>query len=152
MYSVCVLAMALVVKPVTMLSDRLGDRRMLLLPGLYGSALALSMQPMCETVIPYAALAVCGSLAGALTMPNVTPFILDHVRAEERADALAMRNVGQDGGTLVGAATMGLVASLAGVPVAMGATAALQAGAATLFLVLSVPKQEEVASAGKGGE
>ena len=107
---------------------------------------------------------MCGSLAGALTMPNVTPFILDHVRPTERADALAMRNVGQvgcsffclllfvcssdslfspfclraqDGGALLGAASMGLVAQFAGVPLAMHATAALQAGAATLFLLLS---------------
>ena len=55
MYSVCVLAMALVVKPATMLSDRLGNRRTLLLPGLYGSALALALQPLCLTVTPYVA-------------------------------------------------------------------------------------------------
>ena len=70
-------------------------------------------------------------------MPNVTPFILDHVKPTERADALAMRNVGQDGGALIGAVSMGLVAQFTGVPLAMHATAALQAGAATLFLVLS---------------
>jgi hypothetical protein len=51
--------------------------------------------------------------------------------------SLCLPNLEQDGGALLGAASMGLVAQFAGVPLAMHATAALQAGAATLFLLLS---------------
>ena len=35
-------------------------------------------------------------MAGALSMPNVTAYLLDHTKAHERPMALAMRNMGQD--------------------------------------------------------
>jgi len=71
-------------------------------------------------------------------MPSISPLYLDHVDAEERATALAMRQMAQDVGTLVGASSMGAMAVAYGIPSAMVTVATLQGGAA-LFFALRVP-------------
>ena len=60
-------------------------------------------------------------------MPNVTPFIMDNTTMKQRAQALAIRNMSQDVGILLGATSLGALAQITKVPAAMMATAGLQA-------------------------
>lgn len=134
MFTVCVLAMAVVVKPATAFSDKLRNRSRMILPGLVISAGCLAVQPMCGAVGTYVALQITRSVAdAACVMPNVSPFIIDNTSAEQRAHALAMRNMGQDVGILLGATSMGVLSQVAGVPAAMYTTALLQTVAAIFF-------------------
>lgn len=134
MFTVCVLAMAVVVKPATAFSDKLRNRSRMILPGLVISAGCLAVQPMCGAVGTYVALQITRSVAdAACVMPNVSPFIIDNTSAEQRAHALAMRNMGQDVGILLGATSMGVLSQVAGVPAAMYTTALLQTVAAFFF-------------------
>ena len=66
-------------------------------------------------------------------MPSISPLILDSVTDDERAHALAGRQMAQDAGALVGASTMGFVAHAFTIPAAMETVALLQLGAAALF-------------------
>ena len=71
-------------------------------------------------------------------MPSISPLILDSVSNDERARALAGRQMAQDLGALLGASSMGFVASIHGIPAAMGTVALMQLGSAACF-ALRVP-------------
>jgi hypothetical protein len=135
MFTAVVLSMAAVVKPATTLSDRLKQcRSAIMIPGFVISACALAVQPMCTTVAPFVSLAIMRAVCdAACVMPNVSPFIIDNSTEEHRAQALAMRNMGQDVGILFGSVSMGLLSQMADVPTAMVTTAALQASVAGFF-------------------
>ena len=134
MFTVCVLGMAVVVQPATTFSDKVKNRSTMLLPGLVISAGCLAVQPACTSVAAYASLQVLRSVAdAAFVMPNVSPFIIDNTTEAQRGQALAMRNMGQDVGILVGATSMGVLSQLASVPTAMYTTAAMQAVTALFF-------------------
>jgi MFS family permease len=140
MFTACVLAMAAVVQPATGMSDRVKDRSSIMWPGLLVGSACFAAQSQCLSMWPYVGFAVLRALAdAACVMPNVTPYIIDHTAEEQRAQALAMRNMVQDVGMLVGAAGMGLVTQVYGVQTAMLATGALQACAATVLFVRRRP-------------
>jgi len=51
------------------------------------------VQPLASTPLAFAAIVGTGALGSAVSMPSISPLYLDHVDAEERAVALAMRQV-----------------------------------------------------------
>ena len=71
-------------------------------------------------------------------MPSISPLILDNTSCKERAAALAGRQIAQDLGTLLGASSMGLVASVYGIPTAIHVVALMQ-GASVATFALRVP-------------
>lgn len=71
-------------------------------------------------------------------MPNTSPLILDCTEPNERARALALRQMVQDGGALLGAGGAGVVASAYGIPAAIELVAALQV-ASQAFCALRAP-------------
>lgn len=152
MFTVQVLGMSIMIKPATALSDRYRNkmcRSVLMLPGLVTSAAILAVQPFCTSVLPFAGLGMLRAIGDALcVMPNVTPFIMDNTAENQRAQALAMRNMSQDCGILLGATSMGALAQLTNVPTAMFATAGLQA-ATTAFFFLRTQQSRRVSSESK---
>ena len=110
-----------------------------MLPALLLNATSTMVQPFASTPLAFAAIVGTGALGSAVSMPSISPLYLDHVDAEERATALAMRQMAQDVGTLVGASSMGAMALAHGIPSAMVAVATMQ-GAAALFFALRVPR------------
>ena len=72
-------------------------------------------------------------------MPSLSPLILDSVSNEERAHALAGRQMAQDLGALLGASSMGFVANAFGIPTSMQVVAAMQFASAGFF-ALRVPR------------
>jgi predicted MFS family arabinose efflux permease len=133
-----VLMMVLISAPATKLSDRLVSRKSIMVPALLLNAVSTMAQPLAATPLAFAAIVGSGALTSAVSMPSISPLYLDHVDAEERATALAMRQMAQDVGTLVGASSMGAMAVAYGIPSAMVTVATLQ-GAAALFFALRVP-------------
>ena len=136
MFTACVLGMAVVVQPATVYSDKMsgGCRSVLILPGLAVAAATFGGQAYCASPAPFIALAVLRALAdAAFIMPSVTPYIIDNTAESERAQALAMRNMSQDVGILLGAVSMGAVSQYYGVATAMLCTAGMQAGTAGFF-------------------
>lgn len=128
-----VLAMAIGTVPATRISDRLASRKTLVVPALATSAALTALQPLAASPLQYSLIFGLGSLGNAASSPNISPLILDACRPNERAKALAMRQTVQDIGTLIGASSMGYLASQAGIPIAIQTTAALQALAAAWF-------------------
>ena len=110
-----------------------------MVPALLANALSTGLQPLAATPLAFAAIVASGAVTSAVSMPSISPLYLDHVDAEERATALAMRQMAQDVGTLVGASTMGAMAVACGIPAAMLTVATLQGGAA-VFFALRVPR------------
>jgi MFS family permease len=121
----------------TRVSDRARDRARVMLPGRCTMAASAAAAPFCATPEPYVALGVVAAIGNSFVMPNVSPVILDNVSEPERAQALAVRNVCQDTGMLVGAGASGLLAHAVGVPSAMLAVAATQATTTLFFAVRS---------------
>lgn len=111
---------------VTKLSDKTPNRMRLIAPGLGVVSLAVYAQSMCTTLEPFMLLSVVGGIGFAAVTPNVTPYIIDHTIRSERAQALAMRSMAQDIGTLMGACTMGIVSTTFGAPFAMKVVAMCQ--------------------------
>jgi len=138
MLTLNVLMMVLISAPATKLSDRLVSRKSIMVPALLANAISTGLQPLAATPLAFAAIVGSGALTSAVSMPSISPLYLDHVDAEERATALAMRQMAQDVGTLVGASTMGAMAVAHGIPAAMVTVATLQGGAAVYF-ALRVP-------------
>ena len=139
MLTLNVLMMVLISAPATQLSDRLVSRKSIMVPALLLNAASTMVQPLAATPLAFAAIVGSGALTSAVSMPSISPLYLDHVDAEERATALAMRQMAQDVGTLVGASSMGAMAVAYGIPSAMVTVATLQ-GAAALFFALRVPR------------
>jgi len=142
MFTAQVLAMGLCIQPATKLSDKIAakkdsSRLKVMLPGMLTSAFALSLQSQCWTPELFIGAGVLASMGNAFVMPNVSAFIMDNTKQDERAQALAMQRISQDVGLLLGASSMGLVASTYGVATAMLTTASLQATSAIFCAVRS---------------
>ena len=133
-----VLVMVLASVPASRLSDRVADRKSVMLPALLGGTAFFAVQPLASSALVYALLVGSSGFCQALAMPNTSPLILDHAEPSERARALALRQMVQDGGALLGAAGAGAVAGAYGVPTAIEMVAALQV-ASTIFCALRSP-------------
>jgi MFS family permease len=133
-----VLMMVLASVPASRLSDQVADRKAVMLPSLLAAAGFFAAQPFAETTTQYAALVGLNGLCSALAMPNTSPLILDHTEPSERTRALAMRQMVQDGGALLGAGGAGLVASAYGIPTAIELIAGLQV-ASIIFCGVRAP-------------
>lgn len=142
MFTAQVLAMGVCIQPATKLSDKVAamkssSRLRVMMPGMLTSAFALSLQSQCWTPEMFIGAGVLASMGNAFVMPNVSAYIMDNTKQDERAQALAMQRMAQDVGLLMGASSMGLVASTYGVATAMVTTATLQATAAIFCAVRS---------------
>ena len=133
MLTMNVACMVLATEPATRLSDRVASRKTVMLPAMACAAGLTALQPLATGPWAFAALVGGTGLAQAVSMPSIPPIILDSVSHEERAHALAGRQMAQDLGALIGASSMGFVAGTLGIPAAMGAVAALQFGSVGLF-------------------
>mmetsp|Transcript_16128 Transcript_16128/g.52142 ORF Transcript_16128/g.52142 Transcript_16128/m.52142 type:complete len:221 (+) Transcript_16128:123-785(+) len=132
--------MVLLTAPATRLSDAARSRKSIMVPALAAAAVCTGLQSLAATPWSYAALVGLGGSASAFSMPSISPIILDSVAEEERARALAGRQMVQDSGALLGASGMGLVASVLGIPAAMQTVAALQLASVAIF-ALRVPSR-----------
>ncbi|KAK3252251.1 hypothetical protein CYMTET_38441 [Cymbomonas tetramitiformis] len=128
-----VLMMILATQPATWLSDRLESRKTVMLPSLLGNALLTGMLPLATSPAAYSGIFTACAVANAFSKPSISPMLLDSTTGRERARALALRLTVQDVGTLIGASTMGLLASQLGTPAAIQTTATLQVLAALVF-------------------
>lgn len=128
-----VACMVLATHPATKLSDQVASRKDVMLPAITLSAMFAGLQPLSDGPWMFAGLCLCGGLSSAMSMPSISPLILDNVSTEERAHALAGRQMAQDSGALLGASSMGFVASACGIPMAMYTVAGLQLASAALF-------------------
>ena len=133
-----VACMVLATRPATVLSDRLASRKAIMVPAITAAAIFSGLQPFADGPWAFAALVGGAGLAQAVAMPSISPMILDHVTHEERARALAGRQIAQDAGGLLGASSMGVFAGVAGIPAAMETVALLQLASVGLF-ALRVP-------------
>ena len=83
---------------------------------------------MFPSALPFSALYLTGALAqAALVNPNVSPFLIDATTEDQRAQALAIRNMAQDVGALGGAIALGAVSQTIGVPEAILCSAGFHA-------------------------
>ena len=130
--------MVLITQPATRLSDRLQSRKHLMVPAMTAAAAFTGLQPLCTMPEQFAALVGLNGMAQAISMPSISPLVLDSVSSEERPKALAGRQMAQDAGALVGASSVGLFASAMGIPAAMEAVAVLQL-ASVAFFAIRVP-------------
>jgi len=130
--------MVLTTGPATRLSDRLSSRKSIMVPAMSAAALFTAAQPLASDGLQFSVLVGLTGLAQAASMPSISPLVLDSVTASERASALAGRQMMQDAGTLLGATSIGALASVLGVPAAIEAVALLQ-GASVIFFALRVP-------------
>lgn len=92
-FAACVISMAVATPIFTKLADRSTSRKMVMVPGMLGSALMSATQPYCDTPTQFLCVGLVGALANALVMPNVAAFIMDNSAQEDRAQALALRCV-----------------------------------------------------------
>ena len=128
-----VAVMVLTTQPATKLSDRVESRKLLMVPAIGAAAAFTGMQPFCTDATQFALMVGITGFCQAIAMPSISPLILDNTTEAERSSALAGRQIAQDSGTLLGASSMGLVASLYGIPAAMQTVALLQAASVLLF-------------------
>lgn len=128
-----VLLMVLASVPASRLSDGVADRRSVMIPALLASAAFLAAQPLAASPAQFAALVGLAGFSASMSMPSVSPLILDYTQPHERTRALAMRQMVQDGGALLGAGGAGVVASAYGIPAAIELVAGLQVGSAVFF-------------------
>ena len=135
MLTLNVLLMVLISAPATKISDRLVSRKSIMVPALLANAVCTGLQPLAATPLAFSAIVASGAVTSAVSMPSISPLYLDSVSTDERAKALAMRQMAQDVGTLVGASAMGAMASTYGIPAAMVTVATLQGTAAVYFAV-----------------
>ena len=133
-----VAVMVLATHPATALSDRVESRKTIMLPAMAAASVFTGVQPFAETAPQFALAVGLTGLFQAICMPSISPLILDHTTLAERPHALAGRQIAQDLGTLMGASSMGLVANMYGIPVAMQTVAVLQ-GASVLLFAQRVP-------------
>jgi len=124
--------------PAARLSDKVTDRKAVMLPALLGGTAFFAAQPLAASAWHYAGLFGLSGFCQALAMPNTTPLILDSIEPAHRAQALALRQMVQDGGALLGAGGAGVVASAYGISAAIELVAGLQA-ASIAFCALRAP-------------
>ena len=143
MFTAAVFAMAVMTKPATDFSDwyvkenKTNCRSTLIVPGLGMAALATGMRGLeiFPSALPFTALFVASHVASAaLVSPNVTPFLVDATTEDQRAQALAMRNMAQ---------TLGAVSQTVGVPEAILCSAALQALTMVFFAMQTSPGRQK---------
>lgn len=130
LFTANVVVMAATMPFVARLSDRTPNRLRLIVPGVLINCAAFALQASCTAPEHFFALGLVGALGSAFVMPNVSAYVIDCTAAQERAQALAMRQMAQDLGVLVGASLMGVVSSMVGAPLAMQIAAGVQAAAA----------------------
>jgi sugar phosphate permease len=130
-----VLMMVGISRPATVLSDSVKSRKSIMVPTLAASAVLTGLQPFAPSALPFALLVAASSAGSAISLPSFSPVLLDHTTEAERSRALAMRQTTQDVGTLLGASTMGVVATHVGIPEALFTVAVLQGAAAAFFAV-----------------
>ena len=128
-----VTCMVLATRPATRLSDNVSSRKSIMLPAITAAAIANGLQPFSDGPWVFAALVGAGGLAQAVALPSISPLILDSVTNEERPTALAGRQMSQDLGALIGAASMGFVGQSIGIPAAMMTVAVMQLASAGVF-------------------
>ena len=128
-----VACMVLATRPATKLSDHVTSRKDVMLPAMTLAAIFTGLQPLSDGPWTFAALSLCGGVSSAFSMPSISPLILDNVSNEERAHALAGRQMAQDSGALLGASSLGFVAGAFGIPAAMYTVAVMQLASAGLF-------------------
>ena len=109
-----------------------------MVPAMAMAAFFTGLQPLSADAFQFAALVGLTGFTQAISMPSISPLILDNTTLSERPTALAGRQMMQDLGTLLGASSMGLVASHFGIPAAMETVAALQVASVGWF-ALRVP-------------
>eukprot|EP00325_Prymnesiales_sp_UTEX-LB-985_P008298 CAMPEP_0174710070 /NCGR_PEP_ID=MMETSP1094-20130205/11812_1 /TAXON_ID=156173 /ORGANISM="Chrysochromulina brevifilum, Strain UTEX LB 985" /LENGTH=161 /DNA_ID=CAMNT_0015908811 /DNA_START=6 /DNA_END=491 /DNA_ORIENTATION=+ len=127
--------MVVATAPATRLSDQLESRKSIMLPAMATAVVFTALQPLASDGLQFAALVGLTGVAQAANLPSISPLVLDNVTADERATALAGRQMVQDAGTLIGATTVGLLASTLSVPAAMEVVAALQGVSVAIFAV-----------------
>ena len=99
---------------------------------------ATALQPLAGAPLHFAMLVGLSGFCQSLSMPSVSPLILDNTTSTERSRALALRQMTQDAGALVGAGSAGFIASAYGVPAAVETVAVLQ-GASVAFFAMRAP-------------
>merc|ERR1740139_311878 len=139
-----VLVMVLASVSAARLSDRVADRKSIMLPALFAGTTFFAAQPLVTSAVSYALLVGASGFCQSLAMPNTLPLLLDHTNPSERARALALRQMVQDGGAMLGAAGAGVVASMYGVPVAIEMVAALQVTSVTFCAIRSPWKTQKI--------
>jgi len=142
MFTAQVVTMAAATPLLSKMSDGLSNRLAVLLPSVLLGSFALVGQSACTTMNEFVGLGVVGSLGSAGIMTNMSAFVMDHTKTEERAQALAMRSMSSDLGVLVGACSMGVVSTYMGIPFAMQTAACVQ-GAAAVFCALRTGSQKK---------
>ena len=150
MLTLNVLGMVLTTTQATKLSDRMTSRKALMVPAMAAAAVFTALQPFSHDAWQFAGLLLGASLMQAVSMPSISPLILDCTTADERARALAGRQIVLDLGGLLGAGSMGLLASHHGIPVAMETVAALQA-LSVVWFAARVPGGKLARGGGGGG-
>jgi predicted MFS family arabinose efflux permease len=139
--------MVVATRPATRLSDSLSSRKSIMVPAMLGSALFAALQPLSDGPTTFAILVGLGGISQAVSMPSISPLILDSTTVDERARALAGRQMAQDFGQLLGAFGTGFIANAFGIPVAMEAVAMMQASS-TFFFAMRVPARPTGADRG----
>ena len=138
MFSAHVLMMACLSPMASRASDRVVNRKAIMVPALALTAGFAALSSLCTTPAAFVGCIGGCRLAEAFSTPSNTPYLLDNTSDDERAKAMAMRSMWQDSGTLLGASTCGIIAFHCGIPASMLSAAALQ-GAAALFFALRAP-------------
>jgi len=123
----CILTTCLVLRPICSFSDQYKKNRpVIMISGATGMVSSLAMQSLHSSQELFACFTMTGTLSLALVIPNVLPFIMEHVESEDQAQALALRNIVRDSGAVSGALLMGAVATYVNAPFAMMTTAGIQ--------------------------
>jgi MFS family permease len=122
-------------------SDRFG-RRATMVPGLAIVSIAVGLLPLASSGPELAALMALWGCGAAVYSVGPTAFMADLGGEADRGQALAMLRVCGDGGLLLGAGSMGLLAHNSSIEVALGCCAALLAAATTSLLWAKEPPRE----------
>lgn len=135
MFTGQIIVLAAMTHPATVLSDRLTDRKRAMVPAITFRALCMGCLPFCPTPEMFVGLFVVSAAGDAVSMVNVSPYIMDNTGPEERAQALSMRSMSQDGGMLAGAATMGALVQMTSSGLGIQVTA-FMLGLSAIFFAL----------------
>jgi MFS family permease len=116
------------------LSDRIG-RKPLIVAGMLTQAGAIAVIAIGSTFTVWLVAAIVLGLGTAMVYPTLLATIADVADPAWRGSAIGVYRLWRDLGFAVGALMAGLIADLAGMPVAIGAVAALTAGSGFVVLV-----------------
>merc|ERR1719242_112641 len=112
--------MGLVSKPMARLSDTMkGERHRIMIPAFLANGACGLLIPNFPDIYHYVPLMMFSSAMLGCIFPNITAYILDIVKPEERTKALALRNTFQDLGIILGSTSIGYISMHVGIPSAM---------------------------------